>query len=100
MFNTHYYHEVYKTKSNKFYLLDVCDTFDCGAESAYSPFDAENFYKTYCDYFDCSEYTQEDIEEYGEEFDSFRNWEIFESHKSGRSVNAMIKRLKKYVDAL
>lgn len=100
MFNIHYYHEIYKTKSNKFYLLDVCDTFDCGVESAYSALDAENFYKEYCKFFDDPEYTQEEIENYGEEFGGFTNWCVFESHKSERSVNAMIKRLKKYVDAL
>ena len=97
-FGMHYLHEVITTKKGTIVLLDIADTFDAGIESAYAILDKESFDKWWNDYMVCdsddcdTNWTLEDVEEYGEdEADAFSGWTVVSSHH--RSVEAAEKKL-------
>lgn len=86
-FSTHFLHEVLMTKRGTIILIDIADTFDAGIEGAYAIFDEDTFRSNWED----SNYTFEDIREWGEELNAFSDWEIVSSHH--RSVDAATKKL-------
>ena len=95
MFEEHYVHEVVITKIGTIFLIDVCNTFDCGWEGAFAIFDEDAFRAAWKENDDSGKYSIEDIKTWGEEFDAFNGWEVVSSHH--RTPEAAEKKLRKYI---
>lgn len=83
--------------NGKIYLLDVSETPDAGWEGAYSIFDEETFSRNWTDTSDeaYDEYTFDDIQEYGEDFNAFDDWTVVSSHH--KTAEAAEKKLRKKI---